>query len=418
MNGHSSFLVQQIILHLKSNMEVIDLGAKVPAKLKHSHLSKISKKRSLSPSSGSSSRNLSPDVISKIESRKSELIDVIQLILQSKELKHSYEWYYTTTERLCRFKPIEQSFLSKAIFDALEDYYVNEVGPKLKGVFTENINGTTVEIAEARARGFLDVYEDYDRKTRLLGKVFLYLDRSYLKQHPVKKVIMEFGLKMLVDDICTNFAITVKKDENIEGETGEDIDMDIDIDKEPVTSITALSTMLQIPTTLLHSVRVSKFESPLIPITTSFISGLVKLNNSFDSPFPLNRTFIDRSITDHSIISKQTLKNSPSTYFSSFQSYLTLELSFMISCNESKKTRDTFQSKFTWCWIFKNLNSVLKLIFPTISKENLLSLFKLCQGAELEYKIDACGIFKYEWNENLLKRFQILYGKQNLKVSN
>ncbi|CAH2352680.1 hypothetical protein CLIB1423_07S05094 [[Candida] railenensis] len=405
-------------------MEILDLGAPTPKSYTPSHLSVAKKSKRSSNSIGSSTTSLSsgtkskeipPKVLQQAESCKKDILEVIKLILEGKRLRHSYEWYYSSVERLCRFKPMEHSQISNVILEELKRYYNENVRPRIKVVLLGEgeLNGKGPRPSLPRmmelSRGYLEVYEDWEVKLRTMTKVFLYLDRSYLKQHPVKMMIMEYGTRILIDDLTDKPSAVV--DEALEGERGGD-------GSDRSTNESMSTAILHLASSLLHASRLAKFQDEgTTREAGALLSNLVKLN--FKKEFPLTRIWIDKALIDHSVISKQVQKSyqmnplQKPTYFYTYNSYLRAELKFMNNCGEPRSTQRQFKSKMKWCWIFKQLNSTLKLILPATrvdisgfsedSVTKLEDVYDFCKEAQKEYSMDAPAVFFYEWNQNVYR---------------
>lgn len=412
-------------------MNVLDLGTPSPGKFTSSHLSR---KRVHKPKSKSELK-VPQRVIDQVEGSKAEIVDAMKLILTGKPLSHSYEWYYKSIETLCRFRPMEQSYLLQELFKRLKHHYYNEVNPGITAAMAQVETQASRDDYISASTDYLQIFSKWLDILKKLTKIFLYLDRSYLKQHPSKKMIHEFGLTMLVDDLLSanrdeDYGMEV--DEEAGGENSDKTSNSSSVSSSklstPVVSLSPpalhshMSNLFKIANELLRTTREEMFIGSTYTAAQKLISNLVTLN--FNNQIRLKDIWLDKLLIHHSRLAKNCL-SIPLEYYESCERYISREISFMKECGESLPMRQEFTNKVIWIWIFKNVNSVLKMILPyIIGSKELTSIYRLCVDAEELYKISACQTLYYEWGqfvyndvESILLKDKNLYNKSSGNVN-
>ena len=105
-----------------------------------------------------------------LEAKKTEILLALERVVASNsaQLPHTFEWYYQSIEKVCRFRPVELLILLGAIFLLLKGYYTLDIKPQLESAIW------TTDVAI-----FLQAFLHCDAILRNLSKIFMYIDRTY-----------------------------------------------------------------------------------------------------------------------------------------------------------------------------------------------------------------------------------------------
>lgn len=331
-------------------MSVLDLGASVPEKRKLSHLR-------ARPAAAVRARAPPPWVAERAAACAAEVMDAVRIVLGGEALPHSYEWYHRATEKLCRHRPLEQSAVADGVFEQLQQHFEVAVWPQARQALA------TRDELEC-ARQYLAVFEAWRQRLVTLGLLLLYLDRSYLKQHPTRHMIGEWGLQTWVAALAHEGA----------------------------------AALMRVAEVLLHRTRRRHFADSAA--AGALLAHLVNLNVAGGDPeLSLQRLWIDRAVADHTLMSKQLL-STPQTYLADFRRLLVTELTFLRQCGELRHTQETLKARVKWVWLFRSWNAVLQAVLPHVAADApaLAELYRLCLEAE-ESLLDALNAMYYEWGQ-------------------
>ncbi|KAL7666672.1 Cullin family profile domain-containing protein [[Candida] zeylanoides] len=331
-------------------MSVLELGATVPEKRKSSHLR-------ARPVAAVRAPRPPPWVAERAAACRAEVMDAVREVLCGAALPHSYEWYHRATEKLCRHRPSEQSAVADGVFGQLQQHFEAAVWPQARQALA-----TSDELECARQ--YLAVFEAWRQRLVTLGSLLLYLDRSYLKQHPTRHMIGAWGLQTWVAALAHEGA----------------------------------AALMRVAEVLLHRTRRRRFADSAG--ASALLAHLVHLNAAGGGPeLSLQRLWIDRALADHTLMSKHSL-STPQTYLADFRSLLVTELKFMRQCGESRRTQETLKARVKWVWLFKSWNAVLQAVLPHVAADAaaLGELHQLCLEAK-ESSLDALNAMYYEWGQ-------------------
>lgn len=311
---------------------------------------------------------------------------VIDLILQGSKLEYSFDVYYRSVESLCRFKHIEQSILADHLKSKLEDHFHYHIIPDITSILEDNL----LSLNESITR-YLEVYEKWRHKLRLLSKLFLYLDRCYLMQHPSKKMILEFGMTLFVEELLidndegTNrlAEITLRKHIQLLKKVGEFEDIrDLEVAKQ-------LSTML------------------------------VKLN--FSHQIKLHTDLINLIISHYNSL-KDSWIEKPETYIHTVLTKISREMTFFKDCGYEREFLIEFLLKLKWILIFQDFNTIIKSCMPFMVQDKNLKQFGIiydyCGKSLEEYQLDAMPIFVYEWGQYIIQSIKELIENNKSSLKN
>ncbi|CAH6719076.1 cullin-3 [[Candida] jaroonii] len=298
--------------------------------------------------------------LTQLESPKKEVHEVIEDILNNRPLKNGYQYYYSKVESICKFKHSEQSLLSEYLKDRIESSFYTTTKPNI-----ETISNSDLMAAEFITR-FLQIYQDWENKLLLLRKIFLYIDRNYLLQHPTKKVILELGLGLFIDNILTDS--------------------------------TELSTI--IINKYLHILQQfiqQDSESELIPITKI----LIKLN--FDNSIKLNEKLISSICKDYEAFKNEWFKN-PDSYIHLCLLKVSKIITFFKNCGQSNEFLQKLLIKLRWIMIFQDFNDIIQNCLPYILKQpqQIKTIYGFCNNTMRDYSLDSSKILVFQWGKLIL----------------
>lgn len=295
-------------------------------------------------------------MLHQLEITRKDIISTISLVLHEEELSESYLQYYKKVESLCRYKYIEQSKLSDVLENKIQEYFKNVVVPGLAASLSKESNESIEE--------YLTFYENWEKKLDILSKIFLYLDRYYLLQHPHKKSILEIGTNLFIDEILiVQDSLLLKHKELLK--------------------------------------RVRELEAPMdIELAKRFTKNLIKLN--YRNELKLHLDLIHLSST-HYIKLKQTWLKDPETYARIALSKISKEITYFKECGQPKSFLKDLLLRLKWSVFFQNFGLLISKILPFLildeNKKELEILIDYCTTSIEEYNFDSFSIFVYHWGK-------------------
>lgn len=300
--------------------------------------------------------------LEQLETAKRILDEAIDLVLESKSLKYGYEFYYKKTESVCKFRLAEQSKLSDRLKAKIETKFYDDVNPKVINLVHSSIDNTEF------IRLYLDIYQDWENKLRLLNKLFLYMDRSYLLQHPRKQMILELGLTLFLNNLLANPI--------------EEADLTL-------TRYTAFLDWCH-----------RQQDTDDLKLLDQFTRLLIKLN--FDGKIKINGNLIDLIVSMFDKLRYQWFKT-PETYVHTVLSQMSKEVNFFKSCGHTLKFCDDLLKRLKWTLLYNNYNEILSQCFPyLLSPDNsrqLEMIYELGKQTLNEYNFDSVKILLFEWGQ-------------------
>lgn len=377
----------------ESSSKILDFGGLVPEVPKNPTVSHLSSGHSrFEPSSRNDHKRKKPNVshvdktyLAAQKERVKVLVHgVIDLVLQESQLEYSFDIYYKGVESLCRFKHIEQSILANYLTAKLEEHFYKHVRPRIEDALKEDS-----VLLDATITSYLDIYEKWYQKLRLLSKLFLYLDRYYLMQHPSKKMILEFGLTLFVEELLV--------DNNAKNELSQ-----ITLNKHKL---------------LLKKVR--EFEDTTeLQLAKRLSTMLVKLN--FNNQIALHSDLINLIISHYNILKDSWIKM-PETYMHIVLTKISKEITFFKECGYKRGFLIKLLLKLKWLLIFQDFNTIIKSCLPYMVQDINIKQFEIvydyCGMSMEEYQLDSMSILVYEWGQFIIHsvRNLIEQNKSNLK---
>ncbi|EGV63374.1 hypothetical protein CANTEDRAFT_94135 [Yamadazyma tenuis ATCC 10573] len=308
--------------------------------------------------------------LKQLEFSKALVHEAIDLVFNSEPLKYGYSFYYQKVEAICKYKHAEQSKLAEHLKGKIEDHFFSVVKPK---VF-ELVHSHNLDVKQFIS-DLLKVYEKWESKLRLLGKLFLYLDRSYLLQHPNKKVILELGLELYVDNLLAD-----PIEEGI-----------ITIDRYTSYLSQCLRSEVQEDLALAEV-----FSRMLIKLN---FSQKIKLDNKIiSSCLNLAKDLREVWSQDYDDYVHKTLKK------------ISKIITFFKECGQPKDFCEKLLIQLKWVTIFFDFNEVISHCLPyMLSSENGLQLsmiYNFCELTPKEYSIDSIPIFVLHWGKIVSQQVQ------------
>ncbi|KAK6457635.1 cullin, ubiquitin ligase activity protein [Scheffersomyces xylosifermentans] len=330
-------------------------------------------------------------VLDQLNRTKKSAEEVIDLVLAGKQLTRSYNAYYQEVEAICRFKHAEQSKLAALLYEKLDSHYI-EVKESTIKLVEYQIDTSPIQaqdedmetetnhdlhedkppknILEWSVR-FLSIFSTWQAKLRLLGKLFLYLDRGYLLPHSSKKTIMEYGLTLYVSDILANKG------------------------KENKIAQEVLKRYLL----LLRRDRI-QFEV-YTDVSEEFTRTLLRLN--FKDNITLHKIILDDIANHYSQLRAQWSQED--NYFARICTRITNEIEFFDKCAHTRKFLRELLLKIRYVTIFDDFDSFLEGNFASLiqsndsqnSKQLLSRLYTLCQSSSDDYTLETIPMLLFHW---------------------
>lgn len=375
----------------KSTSDILDFGGSDSST---SNAPRSSHLAELQPRSNYDNKRKKPNIkqvnksylVAQKEKVKLIVHQVIDIVLVESELEFSFDVYYKSVESLCRFKHIEQSILADHLKSKLEDHFYNNVNPSISDLL-KNRRIPLKETVEL----YLEIFEKWQNKLRLLSKLFLYLDRCYLMQHPSKKMILELGLMLFVDNLL------------IDNGSNEDNLAEITLQKHKL---------------LLSKVR--EFEDTKdLELAKQFSSMLVRMN--FNNQIKLHVDLLNLIISNYNLLKDSWFKK-PETYMHIILTKISREITFFKDCGYNKDFLAELLQKLKWALIFQNFNTLMKNCLPFLIRKKhskqLELLYGYCMNSMEEFQFNSISIFVFEWGQLVSDSIYDLFDKYNSSLKN
>ena len=333
-----------------------------------SHISSVHSRSNESIDSHSSKR-LKPGVDrsvlvsnSAVDVTRSTVYEVIDLILLGMALRHSYNRYYQLVESLCRYKHSEQSRLASVIYEKLQHHFDTVVKPSTIGALeVSDVSGSILL--------YLASFETWEQKLKLMCKLFLYLDRSYLLPHHSKSQILEYGVGLFIDYF-------------LQEQYGEQL--------------------LKKHNQLICKCRQNE-NSEDRELAEKLSKLLLVLNTN--NQLKLHLQLISQIVTHYNQL-KLNWQN-PEEYLSIALRKMSDEMTFWKECGYPNNFLRELLMKLKWSLIFMEFQSMIEQVLPFIlnSQRELQTLFKFCQSTMDDYQFESMQLFIHSWGQYLQRIF-------------
>lgn len=309
--------------------------------------------------------------MAQLESAKLLVFDAVNLVFHGEPLRYGYSFYCQKVEAICKYKHAEPSRISGYLKQQIEGHFYSHVVPAIKDV----LQGENILMA------YLEVYNLYEMKLRDLGKIFLYLDRSYLLQHPHKKVILELGLDLFVDNLLA----------------------------EPLVD---RAKLISIYTANLK--REFTQDTPLdLPLIGSFTKMLIKLN--YSKKIRLNKAIIDLCVDLFTGLRQEWSKNY-STYIHNSLLKISSVMTFFKQSGQDKAFCEQLLIKLKWVCIFQDFNSIIQNCLSVMLQDGherqLCKIYSFCELTNKEYGLDSMPIFVNKWGQIMTEQINGVITKE------
>lgn len=294
--------------------------------------------------------------------------EVIELVLNSNPLKYGYGFYYQKVESICKYKHAEQSRLGDHLKDRIEFQFYDSVKPAVVQLCHDHL----VLVSQFVAK-YLEIYQDWEFKLRVLGKLFLYIDRSYLLQHPNKKVILELGLDLFITNLLVD-----------------------PIEEADITIIKYTQFLEE------YQLQPDHAESDT-QLLESLSRILIKLN--FNNRIKLNVSVTNLVIKLFNKFKTIWIKD-PSTYIHKSLSKISEIITFFKQCGQSKPFCESLLMRLKWELIFTDFNQTIQACLPYMLKpeneKQLVMVYRFCKNSYKDYSFDSMLIFISEWGKLII----------------
>lgn len=319
---------------------------------------KINVKRA-KPNSKSNDAN----AIRQLEESKVVVHEVINSILSTNQMKFGYEYYCQKVQAICKYKHTEQSKLADYLKTHIEDTFMNDVKPAICSL----VNDESI-LAPTFIQQYLDIYRSWESKLRCLTNVFIYLDKNYLLPHPNKKVILELGMDLMIDNLLAS---------NV---------------PEGQKTIKKYTVFLQ--TCISEGFNNAEWKLLL----QDFTKTILKLN--FKKKIKLNNAIIDLCVnTFVSLKATWAAKDYMHLALTNISNVVTL----FKDCGLTQTFNETLLMKCKWILIFADFDSTTRSCLPYLLEpqngSQLSILMKLCELTLQEYSLDSIPIFVNVWGQ-------------------
>lgn len=309
-----------------------------------------------------------PRMETGLESIRSMVYELVDIILQDQKLKKSFQVYYSKVESLCKLKYSEQQKLADVIFEKLKRTMTEVVVPEINTIIL--LESPLFEHA------YIGIYNEWEAKLKLLSKLYLYLDRSYL-MNPKRKRLFIQGL-----DLFRQLLL--------------------------IDSPTA-STTFKRYFTLLEGSREFGLN---LEISREFTTMLVKLD-------------YDNSLVLHNRLTEQVLRHfnqmkdtyTAEEYFRTVFTKISNEVEFFHGCGKDETFLKDLLLKLQWNLIFSDFAEHLKPAFPgLLAEENgdLQTLYDICNTSMASFQYNSILVILHEWSQVVNKTVIEIVDQQKL----
>jgi cullin-4 len=217
--------------------------------------------------------------------------------------------------------------------------------------------------------GYLTSFETWEEKLKLICKLFLYLDRSYLLPHHSKRQILEYGVGLFID--CF-----------LQEEYGKQL--------------------LKKHNQLICTYRQN--ENDQTRDLAERLSKLLLVLNT-NNQLKLHLQLISQIVTHYNQL-KLNWQN-PKEYMSIALRKMSDEMTFWKECGYPNNFLRELLMKLKWSLIFVEFQSIIEQTLPFIlsSEKELQTLFKFCQSTMAEYQFESMQLFIHSWGKFLQRIF-------------
>lgn len=300
--------------------------------------------------------------------------EAIDLVLDSGPLKYGYGFYYQKVESICKYKHAEQSRLADQLKQKIEHTFYYSIKPRIVSL-VHNDSITVKQFIQL----YLNIYQEWESKLRLLGKLFLYIDRNYLLPHPNKKVILELGLDLFITNLLADHI--------------EEADLTI---AKYNQFLVEYQSLLELSS---HADSEADYK-----LLESITKTLIKLN--FNNRIKLNPTVVTLVIEIFRHFKLHWFKH-PESYIHNVLSKMSQIVTFYKECGQSKEFCETLLVKLKWEMIFINFNETIEKCLPhmlrsTGGERQLRMIYKFCDRSFQEYAFDSISMLIYEWGKLII----------------
>ncbi|ODV81378.1 uncharacterized protein CANTADRAFT_44690 [Suhomyces tanzawaensis NRRL Y-17324] len=299
-----------------------------------------------------------------IQESRSTLSELVDLILANLPLKRSYHTYTTLVESHCRLKSDERSKLTQMIYEKLDKHYQDHTKLEIANILESMWDNSQTIIEKC-----LVVFEDWESKLKLIRKLFLYLDRSYLLNHATKSQILNYGMDLLINDVF--------------------------IDNHRYRMI-----LLKLHTDILAEYRQRDEEYP--QFIKDFTKAILKFNYTRTFTAYLDTVLVDLIIAQFNTL-KVTWWENPEDYLAIVVRRASREKEYYRECGYSSKSINNLILRLHWILIFEDFKTFISSVLPYLVEPEyhyrLRLVYSWSESSKRAFALDSMPIFVLEWGQ-------------------
>lgn len=294
--------------------------------------------------------------------------DIINLLREDKVLR-AYAVIYRDVEVLCSSRHIEQSRLAKVLYQELDTWLLSEVSPKIKGLLKEITPESCGKLSEL----LINNIGEWKNKLALLLQLFMYLDQAYLKGHPKKARIVEYGLQGMM--------------RRLNPDSSED-------------SRGSEKSVYYLIKLLLSRVRTRGVSAAYEKVAQELISCIDSIGAA-ERP-DLECTIECGFMEDYKVFQKEWMTNK-STYVLSFLGQLGDDVAFFSSAGIRRPFTEHLIFQVKWKYLLSDMERYVKPSYPVLlelpNKQFLKTLINFCEDSMKDYGVVCSGALLKYWRE-------------------
>lgn len=309
----------------------------------------------------------------RMEVLRNELHAVAQNVLLARPVGESYASVYRKVELLSIYKHSEQAKLADYIFKAIEEHYTQDVFFQLKAM----LEGES--LSEEKITYFLTEYDNWNGKLVLLLKLYLYLDRAYLLQHPKKLTICECGLEKFVNSVL------------------------VEQDASSRFHSQMPKILIGLHKSILMNARLHEDASTLL-LAKKLTICAERLDPKGE--LQINRVLADSVIANYNFMKQDWLEQNE-RYIPLVLTSVCKEMEFFREAGKSDEFVNALVKKLNWHLIFQDFVNIIEPSLPFLLNEEgfeyLTAIAKFCASSMNDYGVDSVQSLVYVWGKFVLK---------------
>lgn len=297
---------------------------------------------------------------------RARCLEAIELVLGDQRLPESYETYYRGVEALCRLRHSERSELGDRLTSKVTEHFHDVVEKRVTALLEARERGDDFP---AVARAFLDVFVLWRRQLRVLSILFLYLDRTYLLNHPTKKSVTRLGADLFV-------ALLVPEDSAVR---------------------------LLVLETYVALLDQRRQDEQVRELTATFSSMIFWLNTN--NRLLLHNMLVDALASQYAALKTKWLRV-PEFYFEHALRSLAKEMAHFKDAGAPQSFLLALVLRLKWVLIFGDfsliLTATLHFLLAPKYRHQLLALYGFCLTTQEDWQFNSLRMLQFHWANHIV----------------